>query len=94
MLPLNGLKLNTRDGPYWSSGENSLELIKLSSINKVSSELIELFRQVQIKLRSQWRSQPNNLVMPCKFCIIIIINFFREIDCFLQSMNTEIFATC
>ena len=25
-----------RDDPYWTSGKNSLELIELSSINKVS----------------------------------------------------------
>jgi hypothetical protein len=28
---------STRDDPYWTSRKNSLELIELSSINKVSS---------------------------------------------------------
>ncbi len=29
-----------RDDPYWTSGKNSLELIELSSINKVSLVLV------------------------------------------------------
>jgi hypothetical protein len=29
-----------RDDPYWTSRENSLELIELSSINKVSLALL------------------------------------------------------
>ena len=28
--------LDMRDDPYWTSGKNSLELIELSSTNKVS----------------------------------------------------------
>ena len=28
--------ISIRDDPYWTSGNNSLELIELSSINKVS----------------------------------------------------------
>ena len=28
--------VSIRDDPYWTSGKNSLELIELSSINKVS----------------------------------------------------------
>jgi hypothetical protein len=39
----------------------------------------------------QWRSQPGNLVPLCKFKIIIIIHFFRNL-LFSQSMNTKIFA--
>ncbi len=40
---------------------------------------------------NQWRSQPDNLVMLCKFEVIIIIHFFRN-SLFSRSMNTEIFA--
>ena len=35
-LPVVTLDQYIRDNPYWASGESSLELIKLSSINKVS----------------------------------------------------------
>ena len=31
---------STRDDPYWTSGKNSLELIELSSINKVSLDYV------------------------------------------------------
>ena len=39
-------------------------------------------------LHHQWRSQPDNLVLLCKFEIIIIIHFFKN-WLFSQSMNTH-----
>jgi mitogen-activated protein kinase organizer 1 len=41
-----------RDDPYWTSRENSLELIELSSINKVSLvHLFNVYRSVDCNVR-------------------------------------------
>jgi hypothetical protein len=50
-----------------------------------------MFKSTTTHASNSVRSQPENVLLLCKFQIIIIIHFFRN-SLFLQSMDTEIFA--
>ena len=53
-----------RDDPYWSSRKNSLELIQLSSINKVSLVLVSSCSNPEsIRDDPYWISRKNSLEM-------------------------------
>ena len=51
-----------RDDPYWTSRENSLELIELSGINKVSLVLLSSCSYTgSIREDLHWTSRKNSL---------------------------------
>ena len=51
-----------RDDPYWTSRKNGLELIKLSSINKVSLVLVSSSSNTgSVGDDSYWTSRKNSL---------------------------------
>jgi hypothetical protein len=51
-----------RDDPYWTSRENSLELIELSSINKVSLVYVSSYSDTgSIRDDPYWTSRENSL---------------------------------
>jgi hypothetical protein len=51
-----------RDEPYWASRKNSLELIELSSINKVILVLVSSCRNTaSIRDEPYWASRKNSL---------------------------------
>ena len=60
--PLDSNTGSIRDDPYWTSKKNSLELIELSSINKVSLVQVSSCSNTEsIRDAPDWISRKNSL---------------------------------